>query len=234
MCAPEFLVSEATRGAVPASARVTIRLVNRAEDLLQDMADLYASMASYTDSGAVHIKLDTSEQPYSQTFRTAFKRPAFFRFEFSRPHPYQKLRHVLTRYVAGFDGKAAYVVTQRHDAPPTRDERPSLEDAIAAASGVSSGAAHTIARLLLPDVRGLSILDLVDASFNPDRAVDGVACYSVTARHPKNGTTTEFWVEKHSLLLRKVIRKLGKFPSEEVRELIRVDEPLGDGLFEAA
>ena len=196
------------------------------------MVNLYASIASYADHGAVHMKLDTGEQLHSQTFCTLFKRPAFFRFEFSRPHPYEKLRHVVVRYVAGFDGRAAYFLTQRPGAAPVREERISLGLAVAGATGISKGSAHTIARLLLPDVGGLSLLDLVAASFNPDRAIDGVACYSVTAQHPRSGRATEFWIEKDSLLLRKLI-ELGELPHEQVRDRIRVDEPLSDSLFEA-
>jgi hypothetical protein len=211
-----------------------MQIVNRAEDLLQDVVNLYAAMASYADSGAVHMKIDGSDELYSQTFSTVFKRPALFRFEFLRPHPYKKLRHVITRHVAGFDGKAAYFMTQRPDGPPAREERPSLAVAVASATGISTGSVHTIAGLLLPEVGGLSILDLVAPQFNPEMAIDGVACYSVSAQHPKSGGTTEFWIEKDSLLLRKVIRRPGRFPSEEVRERISVDEPLSDSLFDAA
>jgi outer membrane lipoprotein-sorting protein len=208
-------------------------VVNPAEDLLQDVVNQYASMTSYSDSGAVHMKIAGSEDLYSQTFTTMFKRPAFFRFEFSRPHPYEKLRHVVKRYVVGFDGKAAYFVTKRHDAPPTREERSNLELAVAGATGVSSGSVHTIARLLLPEVYGLSLLDSTDVRFNSERAVDGVACYSVTAQHPKIGGAREIWIEKDSLLLRKVIRAFSKTPCEEMRKQIRVDELLRDRLFEA-
>jgi hypothetical protein len=74
--------------------------------------------------------------------------------------------------------------------------------------------------------------DLVAASFNLDRSIDGVACYSVTAQHPKSGRATEFRIEKDSLLLRKLI-ELGELPHEQVRDHIRVDEPLSDSLFEA-
>jgi hypothetical protein len=206
--------------------------VNRAEDLLRDMANLYASMASYADSGAVHTKLDASGLPYSQSFSTVFKRPALFRFEFWRPHPYERLRSLVTRHVAGFDGRAAYFVTQRPDAAPVREERPSLSTAVAGATGISGGSAHTIARLLLPDVGGLSILDLVGASFNPERpTIDGIACHSVTAQHPQSGAPTEFWIEKDSLLLRKVVKHY-RLPSEEVRECIHVGELLDDSLFQ--
>jgi hypothetical protein len=48
---------------------------------------------------------------------------------------------------------------------------------------ISGAAALTIGRLLLGDMNGLSIFDLVAAQFNEDIAIDGASCCSVTARY---------------------------------------------------
>jgi hypothetical protein len=161
-----------------------------------------------------------------------YQRPAFFRFAFSSPHPYPPLSHLITEHVAGFDGTDGYFQTKSpKDVAPSRDLM-SVRLAMAGATGVSSGSAHTIGRLLLPEVHGTSMLDLLDPRFNADAEIDGKVCYSISAQHPKSNER-EVWVEKESLLLRKLIWIRETARSEEVREDISVNEPIEPQLFAA-
>jgi hypothetical protein len=199
---------------------------------LQEVVARYASMTSYSDRGAVHRHLDDSGSVFSTTFSTSFKKPSLFRFEFARPHAYPPLGHIITRHSVAFDGTTAYSMTQRDTDAPKIMEKDTLATVVAGATGVSSGSAHTIARLLLPGIGGLSILDLVDAHQHGDTAIDGVACYSVAARYPKGGTV-EFCIEKDELLIRKTTRTFegDNFPAIEIRENICVNGPIDDRIF---
>jgi hypothetical protein len=140
------------------------------------------------------------------------------------------LSHLITEHAAGLDGTEGYFLTKRpRDATPST-ELMSLRLAVAGATGVSSGSAHTIGRLLLPEVQGTSMLDLLNPRFNADTEIDGKACYSITARHPKS-SERELWIEKQSLLLRTLIGFGETARSEEVRENISVNAPIEPQLF---
>jgi hypothetical protein len=189
-------------------------------------------MTSYSDCGAVHTHLKASGSVFSTTFSTSFKKPSLFRFEFARPHPYPPLGHLITRRTIAFDGTTAYSSTQRNTDTPEIIEKDTLASVVAGATGVSSGSAHRIARLLLPGIGGSSILDLVDAHQNGDAPTGGVACYSVAARYPKGGAV-EFCIEKDKLLIRKTTTTFDgdNFPVTEVRENICVNGPIDDRIF---
>jgi len=212
-----------------------VSTADQAKAILEAAAARYASMKSYSDCGAVHTQLNQCDPVFSTSFSTWFKRPSFFRFSFERPHPYPPLRYVITRHIVGFDGRRAYSSTQR-DGEPRIEDKQSLALAIAGATGISSGSAHTIGRLLLPEIDGISILDFLDIRLNPETAADGVACHCVSGRYPKGNATAELWIEKGSLLVRKVTTTpgSGKPPSTEVRNSIHVDEPIAETLFQLA
>jgi hypothetical protein len=190
----------------------------------------YAAMTAYSDAGTVTRLSDESGAPFQTHFSTLFKKPSFFRFEFSRPHPYPPLRHIITRHAIGFDGCATYSMTRNHEQPTEERAKASLGQAVAGATGISSGSAHTIGRLLIPDVTGLSILDLTDAQLNDDVALNGVACYSITARHPRGGVR-ELCIEKSTLLVRRLRKKHAEGSSEEARDSICVNQSIDDASF---
>jgi hypothetical protein len=203
-----------------------------AQDVLREVVALYASLSSYVDTGHVTIRFVESGLLSRTTFSTLYQKPSLFRFTFFRPHPHPPLSHIVTEHAAGFDGSEGYFLTKRgEDAQASRSIR-NLSLAIAGATGVSSGSAHTIGRLLLPEVQGSSILDWLDPRFNDDTEIDGKACYSIVAQHPKD-SERELWVEKDTLLLRKVTGLRETSRSEETRENISVNEPIELDLFAA-
>jgi hypothetical protein len=187
-------------------------------------------MDTYEDNGTVK-RLNGDDPPYQTDFATLYKSPTLFRFEFSRPHPYPPLRHVVTKQVVGFDGSVAYAKTEQYKKTPRIEARENLDMAIAGATGISSGAAHTIGRLLLRQVTGLSISDLIDTRLREDQAINGVPCYCISARHPRSGGELEYVIEKNSLLIRRVRTHFEKFIGVESRDGIRINQPLDDGLF---
>jgi len=202
-----------------------------ATDVLRMLGSLYASMISYSDRGL------STRRARSGTFRqtpfsTLYQKPSLFRFECSRPHPYPPLGHIVTQHVIGFDGTTAYSRIKTDGNPETATSVENLSLAIAAAVPTSYGASLTVARLLVPEVEGFSILDLTDPQIKEETHIDGIVCYAIAARHPK-GADYELWVERDSLYLRKVIQTSGQDRREEVRASIRVDEPVNSELFAA-
>ena len=203
-----------------------------AKALLESVVQRYASISSYEDTGSV-TRYDGSVEPYRIDFTNAYKGPSLFRFAFATPHPYPPLHHIVTRYVLGFDGSAAYFRMKPQDQPERLEAAQSVSLAIAKGTGISSGAAHTISRLLLPDVTGLSILDLVDVQATEDATIAGVKCLSVTAQHPRGGEW-KLWIEQEGLLIRKMTVRHGPDSesfSEEMHEHIRIDGPIDDRQF---
>jgi hypothetical protein len=205
-----------------------------AKALLESVVQRYASISSYQDSGSV-TRYDGGESPYRIDFTNAYKSPSLFRFAFAVPHPYPPLRNIVAHYVLGFDGSAAYFRMKPQDQPETKEASRHVGLAIANGTGISSGAAHTISRLLLPDVGGLSILDLVDMQSTEVATIADVTCLSVTAQHPRGGEW-KLWIEQDTLLIRKMTVRHdpdSESFSEEVHDDIRVNEPIDDREFSA-
>jgi hypothetical protein len=205
-----------------------------AKGLLESVVHRYASLSSYEDTGTV-TRYDGGESPYRIDFMNVYKSPSMFRFAFAVPHPYPPLHDIVTHYVLGSDGSAAYFRMKRQDQPERVEAPQSVSLAIAKGTGISSGAAHTISRLLLPDVTGLSILDLVDAQSAEDATIADVKCFSVTAQHPRGGEW-QLWIEKETSLIRKMTVRHdpdSESYSEELHENIRINGPIDDRQFSA-
>ena len=210
---------------------------DHAKVLLEEVAARYASITSYSDCGAVETHFIDNDRIFTTMFSTLYKNPLFYRFEFERPHPYPPLQNIITRNAVVFDGSTAYTWKQTGTEAPQTEFAENFSLAIAAATGVSSGSAHRIGRLLIPAIGGYSILDLVDLRQGMDTVVDDTPCYSVAARYPKSATPDlEFVIEKDTLLIRR-IKTLGGasgFSATELRRSIRVDEPIDDAMFSRA
>ncbi len=201
--------------------------------LLASMVRAYAALSSYEDSGTI-TRVDGSDSPYQINFSTLYKSQSLFRFAFANPHPYLPLRHIVTQYQVGFDGAAAYFVSTPFEKPSQSVPTQNLSQALARATGISSGAAHNISRLLLRGISGLSIPDLVRARLLDDAKINGVECYAISARHPRSGYEWVLWIQKDTLLIRKLRTPIGapdgKF-SEETHDNIRINQNIDDVRF---
>jgi len=208
---------------------------DHAKALLEEVAARYTSMTSYSDCGAVHTQLIDNDRMFTTIFSTLYKKPSLYRFEFERPHPYPPLQNIITRRAVVFDGSTAYTRKQTGTDAPQTEFAENFSLAIAAATGVSSGSAHRIGRLLIPAIGGLSILDLVDLRLSMDTVVDGTPCHSVAARYPKSATPDmEFVIENDTLLIRRIKTTASGLSATELRHSIRVNEPIDDAMFSLA
>jgi hypothetical protein len=180
-------------------------MLDKAKELLEQTAAIYASMESYSDAGSVDQHLIPDQAVLRTDFSTLYARPNLFRFECSRRHPYPPLRHLVTRHVVGFDGFGAYALRQEYEMPPTLQTRQDLSHAVSRITGASSGSAHNIARLL-GQVQGLS------------------------ASLPAGGERLLSF-DRNTLLLRRVRTYRGKISLVETHRAILVNTPIDDALF---
>ena len=160
-------------------------------------------------------------RPHETQFSTAYRAPGLFRFAFSKQHPYWPLRHIIVaEHVCGSDGSGPY--QYRHSRHREELQRPpSLELAVAGATGISAGSAHTIGTLLFEECDGFTLLNMRRIRFRGEREIDGVACMGVTGRHPRGGRVTA-WFGVQDLMLRCVVEP--RTGSQEFRFNIRVDD----------
>lgn len=190
-----------------------------ADQVLRKMTEAYASMQSYTDRGVVTVRLEDSDETIIETtFETAFARPNLFRFDWTNHHPAN--RDVDWRSVVWSDGTATYTHSETDSEPETMEEE-SLELAIAGATGVSSGSARTIPRLLMPEIGGWSLSQLQSPTVVGVETIDGVPCHRVRGQHPRL-EQIDVWIGVQDHL----VRKVALLGSEEVRQDIRVDVQL--------
>jgi len=197
-----------------------------AREFLEAVFRHYRTLSSYSDTGKSHrpncIRLR------QVTFSTDFVAPNNFRFAFESPHPYRKLRHLKAEVIVGIHLGTPYFFDQTYSFPSAIETPESLEFAIAGATGISNGTAHTIGYLLFPEVGGNTILHLRRLRFRRNRIIDGVHCVSVSGLHPRGGRVTA-WFGAHDLLLRRMVEY--KFREEELHTNIRTGHALPGDLF---
>jgi hypothetical protein len=174
--------------------------------ILDAVADAYVSCVSYRDSGHVVTRFvhQAAEKDYSSAlaFKTAFVRPNQFRFEFSS----DKGRRYLV-WSQGDEVKTWWDVT------PGVKEKESLSMALAGATGVSGGSAHTVPALLVPDQVGwVKLTHLADIASVGDQMLGGVTCYRL------RGRLAIPWVDSTSKeeYRQWVFRVTGQFPERHV------------------
>ncbi len=182
-----------------------------ARKFLAEVARTYASCRSYRDEGiveTVYVK-EGGDQTRRLSFSTRFVRPDRFRFEYGH--------HDSDQYAP------ACIIWQKRDR--VRDWQVSLKPqavgelsfAIAGATGVSSGSAHTIPCLLIPNVcltLGLSELD--DIALAGEETLDGTVCVKLKG-NKSNLTRITLWVERESRLVRKIVEE-SQFAAFRTRE----------------
>jgi outer membrane lipoprotein-sorting protein len=198
-----------------------------AQDVLSKMAQAYASLESYSDSGVVLVRFRADATPEETTFETAFARPMFFRFAWVSHHPYPPLRHLERRSVIWFDGTAAYLKSEGTSEVAKIEPQKSLSSAVAGATGVSAGSAHHVVRLLMPaEISGFSLKDLKAPTLETTEDVEGTSCHHIRGTTPQ-GVQIDIWVAATDHLIRRIkMREL-----EETHRDIRIDQTIPSSRF---
>jgi hypothetical protein len=195
-----------------------------AEALLRKVRAAYRELSSYQDSGYVVDHRDDDERTRTK-FETLFVRPDLFRFRFECSHPYEPLRHIITRYECGWVRGAAYLWVKPHDAPPQMETFDSAEMAIAAATGISGGAAHTIGQLLLAGISG-TFAELTDLHVAGESEVDGSACVEIRGTPARVALHTSLFIDPDALVIRKISTRYEDFTNDEFRTNMRLNAPI--------
>jgi hypothetical protein len=148
---------------------------SNAEDaaaILAQSKAAYAALSSYQDVGEVRESM-SRDMP----FATAFVRPAQFRFEWT-DHFLLVLKSNTVIYA---NGPTVRTWRREFDHSVSDVADASLHMSVAGATGISHGAAHHIATLLIPDLWkegsfGSSVLDMKNPVHRGIETIDGVPC----------------------------------------------------------
>ena len=175
-----------------------------AKEIMGRMAQVYASCKTYRDTGVVSrifslfgIAIDrwTDTMPFS----TAFLRPNHFRFEFKSR--FDRTQNNWHRYIIHNDPTG---VRTWWDIDSGIEYEESLSLAIAGATGVSGGSAHTIPVMLLPEVVGVwRLTDLKNPSTLKDGIIDDHECWRIYGKN-RLGNPMTLWVDKKTSLVRRI------------------------------
>ncbi|HEV2912142.1 MAG TPA: DUF2092 domain-containing protein [Pyrinomonadaceae bacterium] len=160
------------------------------------MAENYATCSSYQDTGVVET---THHEAFSgriqkMPFKIYFKRPNLLRVEWVDYFPWEDGR---TKIIWS-NGKETFNYWE----PDRYEKDESLSLGIASATGISSGAAHTIPSLLLEEIGGFLLTELSDLSLVGEEVFENELCYRISGKHP-SGDVYELWIGKRDFLLRK-------------------------------
>lgn len=191
------------------------------------MAEQYTAASSYQDTGVVETVVEGAlpRRSTDVSFRTSFKRPRRLRFEWAQLSP----TSLPGRSVIWSDGEKAFAY-YNHD-PGKVEPREDLSTAIAGATGISLGSAHTVPRLLLKEEAGFLLTDLVRVTLKGQERFEGEECFVLEGYHP-SGEAWQLWVGKTDYLLRKLRtpRRGGEF-EEEIHRDVRVNLPAGEEIY---
>jgi hypothetical protein len=204
-----------------------------ADEVLSRMVQAYSALQSYRDIGVVLLHFAADEAPNETTFETAFSRPNFFRFAWVSHHPYAPLRHIEWRSVVWSDGTTAFSRYEHGKDHPENQVQPSLSLAIAEATGVSGGSAHTVPRLLMPETGGFSVAELKSSSFVGLETIEGTNCFHIVGTRPRISDPVDVWVGTEDHLLRKVQMRLVGVLQEEIHREIHINESIPRSTFSA-
>jgi len=185
--------------------------------LIAAVMERYRALSAYSDVGQVSTRLRNGE--HVLTFETTADAGGNFRFTFQSPHPYWPLRHKVTTHIVGRAQGQSYLYSLTSSGQARLENIAELRSGVAAATGISAGAAHTIAGLLYADVGGWTFANLKRPRRRAPRVVDGVLCHRITGLQGR--TPVVVYVGVEDLLLRKFADR--KSRAVEVRRHVDVD-----------
>jgi hypothetical protein len=170
-----------------------------ATQILTRVEQVYAGCTSYSDTGVVTTVFHrdngitrTDEKP----FKTAFVRPDRFRFEYSETSTNgRKSQYVVWRNAS--EVKSRWTIRRG-----VKNEA-SLSIAIAGATGVSGGSAHTVPALLMPgEIEGLKLSDLSQVTRAQSQKWRDEDCFRIDGIQLEG--VISLWVDRNTFLIRRL------------------------------
>lgn len=145
-------------------------MVEVADTVLAQVRLTYQGLNSYTDRGFMESRHDpNSAVAYIRklNFSTQFRRPNLFRFAWHSPDNDGV-------NVVWCDGKSVFA---KHSYDIEVRHIENLSRAIAGATGISGGTAHTVSSLLMNEVRGSKLTDRKYSVYRGTEIINGEDCY---------------------------------------------------------
>ena len=175
-----------------------------AKDIIKHMKDAYAASDTYKDEGIVRsVFIDANgSRTVRKEFKTAFVRPDRFRFEFleKKTTLWGNDSHYIV-YRNGRDIQVSWNIGQE-----MVSKIKTLGEALAAGTGISSGAARTVPTMLMPkESRFRNAIVYYTPQRIDDESFEGVDCYVIS--DPDDYRNLTLWVGKKDFLLRKIYRE---------------------------
>ena len=199
-----------------------------AQMIIKRMAEQYATVSSYQDSGVVETVTEGALPMRSTdiSFKTYFTRPRKLRFEWiGLSLPSSPERDVLWS-----DGQKTFGYHSYQPGKIKAEE--DIEMGIAGATGVSLGSAYTVPSLLIQGMSGFSITDLSKVTLTGQERFEDEECYVLAGYHP-TGEMWQLWIGKKDYLLRKLRTKRtnGEF-EEEIHRDIRLNAVISEETYQ--
>jgi hypothetical protein len=196
---------------------------NHAGDILTRVCETYANLRSYRDVGESLTEFwndDCTRVTHRSllAIATRYHRPDRFFFEFCDrgPAQYDNAKHVVWM-------QGPRVRTWWSDKWDDVDEDRDIATAIARATGISSGTACWIARLLgLEQCGSAEITRAIDAVILGTETIEEVPCWHIEyadSRHPPY--RYQIWIEEESGLIRRMFEPIGEQTPPLTPEQIR-------------
>jgi hypothetical protein len=192
-------------------------------DVLARMVDTYRTCKSYRDTGVVRTLYieETGRRIEERPFKTAFVRPASFRFEFrskSFGKPY--------RLIVSQEGSE---LRRWWDLEPGVQILPSLDSGLSGARARSGGSSQTVPSLLLPAaVSGRSLKDMKRV-----KRLDDVPCGSSVCGQVQGVYGPErrvLWVDLGTFLLRRMTSTT-EFTTSRIEETTSFEPVVNEDIF---
>lgn len=184
-----------------------------ASDILASVCETYANLGSYRDVGESLTEFWNDDctritQRKMLGIATRYRRPDHFYFEFRDRGPahYDSSKHVV--WMQGPRVRVWW--SARWD--DVEEEDRGISMAIAGATGISSGTACWIGRLLrIEDTHPPDLAKVVDAILLGEELIENVPCWHIEyaeRRHPPY--RYQIWIEKGSNLIRRLFEPVGE------------------------
>ena len=173
-----------------------------ADDIIRQMAKVYAASRSYSDEGIFTSVFISTERTRTieKLFKTAFIRPDRFRFEYREKNNPGGNSHYIV-YKNGEDIKVYWNI-----GPEMASKITTLSEALAAAAGISSGTARNVPTMLIPaESQFRNAITFYDPQRIEDEDFDGVDCFRIS--DPADYRRLNLWIGKKDFLLRKMYRE---------------------------
>jgi len=192
-----------------------------AEAVLKQMAQVYASVKSYSDSGLVTYYHNNERDEASISFQIHYARPDHLRFDMTANIGSSHFPE--EHKVFWSDGKATYSWWQSDAQLHTW---PSVMHQISGFTGISGRSAHNIPSLLQTNFGWQEYLNKITSpKFLGDETFERVNCFRIQGGG-RGKRQFEIWIGKSDLLIRKIRTTYPTFTNEEIHRDIIVNQTI--------